>query len=121
MTTQLAGAKVEGLQQQQQQQQQLGKTEQQFHDKSVMKVSAHTAPKGELGQKYLASGIHIGMRLWENERPGAPGSHHGSLPVISSFNLHLNMFANLYQPVYFNLHRGAADHHTRLRMLGVRD
>ncbi len=32
-----------------------------FHDKSVMKVTEKTAPHGELGQKYLASGIHIGM------------------------------------------------------------
>ena len=39
-------------------------------DKSVTKVSAATAPKGEMGQKYLASGIRSAMRLWENEPPG---------------------------------------------------
>ncbi len=69
MTTQIAGTKVGEQELHRQQQQQLGGT-QQFHDKSVMKVSARTAPKGEQGQKYLASGIHIGMRLWENEHPG---------------------------------------------------
>ena len=36
-------------------------------DKSVTKVSATTAPKGAMGQKYLASGIHVAMRLWEDE------------------------------------------------------
>ncbi|MGE0755546.1 MAG: cupin domain-containing protein [Pirellulaceae bacterium] len=38
-------------------------------DKSVTKVSARTAPKGEMGQKYLASGIRVSMRLWEKEPP----------------------------------------------------
>ena len=41
-----------------------------LHDKSVMKVSARTAPKGAMGQKYLASGVHLSMRMWENEQPG---------------------------------------------------
>jgi quercetin dioxygenase-like cupin family protein len=34
-------------------------------DKSITKVSAKTAPHGDMGQKYLASGIGISMRLWE--------------------------------------------------------
>ena len=38
-------------------------------DKSITKVNAAQAPRGELGQKYLASGIHLAMRLWENEEP----------------------------------------------------
>jgi len=38
-------------------------------DKSIMKVSAKTAPRGEMGQKYLAAGVHMGMRLWDNEKP----------------------------------------------------
>ncbi len=41
-----------------------------FADKSVVKVSKAKAPKGNMGQKYLANGIHISMRLWENEMPG---------------------------------------------------
>jgi quercetin dioxygenase-like cupin family protein len=36
-------------------------------DKSVTKVSAATAPRGAMGQKYLASGIRVAMRLWEDE------------------------------------------------------
>jgi len=36
-----------------------------------MKVSCKTAPKGEMGQKYLAAGVHMGMRLWDNEPPAA--------------------------------------------------
>jgi quercetin dioxygenase-like cupin family protein len=38
-------------------------------DTSVKKVNAKYSPTGELGQKYLASGISLGMRLWENEEP----------------------------------------------------
>jgi mannose-6-phosphate isomerase-like protein (cupin superfamily) len=41
-----------------------------MHDTSVTKVNAHYSPKGEMGQRYLASGIHVAMRLWEEERPG---------------------------------------------------
>jgi quercetin dioxygenase-like cupin family protein len=39
-------------------------------DTSVTKVSSQFSPKGEMGQKYLASGIKLGMRLWEDEQPG---------------------------------------------------
>jgi quercetin dioxygenase-like cupin family protein len=39
-------------------------------DKSVQKVSAKTAPKGDNGQRYLAAGVTTSMRLWENEEPG---------------------------------------------------
>jgi mannose-6-phosphate isomerase-like protein (cupin superfamily) len=38
-------------------------------DSSVKKVKSEYSPKGKMGQKYLASGIHVSMRLWENERP----------------------------------------------------
>src|SRR5262249_51211151 len=39
-------------------------------DTSVQKVKSEYSPKGKMGQKYLASGIHVSMRLWENEKPG---------------------------------------------------
>lgn len=39
-------------------------------DKSVKKIDSDYSPKGELGQKYLASGKTVSMRLWENEEPG---------------------------------------------------
>jgi quercetin dioxygenase-like cupin family protein len=41
-------------------------------DSSVTKVQSKYSPKGEMGQKYLASGIHVGMRLWEQEPAGQP-------------------------------------------------
>lgn len=36
-------------------------------DSSVTKVASGSSPRGELGQKYLAAGVHVGMRLWEKE------------------------------------------------------
>lgn len=41
-------------------------------DTSVTKVSSAASPVGELGQKYLASGIHLAMRLWSDEPPAEP-------------------------------------------------
>ncbi|MEB3177507.1 MAG: cupin domain-containing protein [Nostocaceae cyanobacterium] len=38
-------------------------------DTSVKKVDSAYSPKGKLGQKYLASGKSVAMRLWENEPP----------------------------------------------------
>jgi quercetin dioxygenase-like cupin family protein len=38
-------------------------------DTSVQKVMSANSPHGEMGQKYLASGINIAMRLWENQEP----------------------------------------------------
>ena len=41
-------------------------------DTSVTKIDSRFSPKGELGQKYLAAGITLSMRLWEEEPPGEP-------------------------------------------------
>ncbi len=41
-------------------------------DTTVIKVDAAHSPKGEAGQKYLASGKTVSMRLWENEQPNEP-------------------------------------------------
>ncbi len=38
-------------------------------DTSVVKVTTKNAPHGEMGQKYLASGINVSMRMWEKEEP----------------------------------------------------
>lgn len=38
-------------------------------DTSVQKVMSENSPTGEMGQKYLASGVSVAMRLWENEKP----------------------------------------------------
>ncbi len=36
----------------------------------MKKVDSAYSPKGQLGQKYLASGKSVSMRLWEDEQPG---------------------------------------------------
>ncbi len=41
-------------------------------DKNVDKVRDEQAQSGEMGQRYLASGESVSMRLWENEQPGEP-------------------------------------------------
>ncbi|HLI75770.1 MAG TPA: cupin domain-containing protein [Acidobacteriaceae bacterium] len=38
-------------------------------DTSVTKVQSAYSPRGEMGQKYLAAGVKIAMRLWEDEPP----------------------------------------------------
>ena len=38
-------------------------------DTTITKVDSNYSPKGEMGQKYLASGVSLAMRLWENEPP----------------------------------------------------
>jgi quercetin dioxygenase-like cupin family protein len=42
-----------------------------MNDTSVTKVASAFSPKGRLGQKYLAAGVHLSMRLWENDPPSA--------------------------------------------------
>lgn len=39
-------------------------------DTSVTKVQSKHSPRGSMGQKHLAAGIHLAMRLWEKEQPG---------------------------------------------------
>lgn len=41
-------------------------------DTTIHKVSSHFSPVGQMGQKYLASGKSLSMRLWENEQPTEP-------------------------------------------------
>ena len=38
-------------------------------DTSITKVDSANSPHGDMGQKYLASGTTISMRLWVDERP----------------------------------------------------
>ncbi len=40
-----------------------------MNDTTVTKVDSDNSPTGEMGQKYLASGKSVAMRLWENEQP----------------------------------------------------
>jgi quercetin dioxygenase-like cupin family protein len=39
---------------------------------SITKVSDDGNPTGTMGQQYLASGVHLSLRKWENEEPGEP-------------------------------------------------
>jgi quercetin dioxygenase-like cupin family protein len=41
-------------------------------DTTIIKVDSSQSPTGEMGQKYLASGKNIAMRIWENQEPGQP-------------------------------------------------
>ena len=45
-------------------------------DTTVTKVDSDNSPSGEMGQKYLASGKSIAMRLWENEQPNDDKESH---------------------------------------------
>ncbi len=38
-------------------------------DTTVIKVNSAHSPHGALGQKYLASGKNVAMRMWEAEEP----------------------------------------------------
>jgi quercetin dioxygenase-like cupin family protein len=40
-------------------------------DSTVKRGTGGAAPKGDLGQVYLAAGEHVSMRLWNNEPPQA--------------------------------------------------
>ena len=39
-------------------------------DSTVKKIDSHHSPGGSMGQKYLASGKTVSMRLWEDLQPG---------------------------------------------------
>ena len=41
-------------------------------DTTIIKVDSAHSPTGADGEKYLASGKHVAMRMWENEQPGEP-------------------------------------------------
>lgn len=41
-------------------------------DTSVQKLESSHSPHGKMGQKYLASGVTVSLRLWEDEPPGDP-------------------------------------------------
>lgn len=45
-------------------------------DESVKKVSMETAPAGDMGHKYPASGVSVAMRHWEDEPTGPPARVH---------------------------------------------
>ncbi len=46
--------------------------EEKVSEENVDKVRDEQASRGQMGQRYLASGESVSMRLWENEQPGEP-------------------------------------------------
>lgn len=38
-------------------------------DTTIKKIDSAHSPSGEMGQKYLASGVSIAMRLWDTAQP----------------------------------------------------
>lgn len=40
-------------------------------ESSVKKVNLSGSPEGDMGQTYLASGVKMAMRLWEDEAPSS--------------------------------------------------
>jgi mannose-6-phosphate isomerase-like protein (cupin superfamily) len=40
-----------------------------IHDTSVVKLDSARSPRGPMGEKYLASGVRVSMRLWDAEPP----------------------------------------------------
>lgn len=41
-------------------------------DTTVTKIDSTRSPHGDMGQKYLASGVGLAMRLWDGIEPGEP-------------------------------------------------
>ena len=39
-------------------------------DTTVKKIDSAGSPRGEMGQVYLASGVRLGMRLWDAVEAG---------------------------------------------------
>lgn len=45
-------------------------------DTTVTKVDSKFSPKGSMGQRYLASGVKVALRLWNEEAPqGMPSQY----------------------------------------------
>lgn len=45
-------------------------------DTTIKKIDSRHSPTGEMGQKYLASGVSLSMRLWQQEEPGQEKTFH---------------------------------------------
>ena len=40
-----------------------------MNDTTIKKVQSSNSPRTEKGQVFLASGVHLAMRMWDNEQP----------------------------------------------------
>ena len=54
-------------------------------DTTVVKIDLRHSPKGEMGQTYLATGVGLEMRLWEERQPGEPKP--GFLAIMNRMNI----------------------------------
>lgn len=45
-------------------------------DTTVTKIDSAHSPHGEMGQTYLATGVNLAMRLFEDVQPGEPKPEH---------------------------------------------
>lgn len=45
-------------------------------DTTIKKIDSTHSPKGEMGQTYLASGVSLAMRLWQDEQPDQAKAFH---------------------------------------------
>jgi mannose-6-phosphate isomerase-like protein (cupin superfamily) len=43
--------------------------EKSMRDTTITKIDSSFSPRGSMGQRYLASGVRVGLRLWTEERP----------------------------------------------------
>jgi len=41
-------------------------------NESITKIKSTGNPTGKMGQEYLASGVHVSLRMWIDEEPGEP-------------------------------------------------
>ena len=80
-----------------------GRKDRNMPDKSITKVSSEHAPKGRFGQKYLASGIHISMRLWEREQPAEAKPQTARDYETVGFVLEGKAFSNQLRDAWFRL------------------
>ncbi|HSO22304.1 MAG TPA: cupin domain-containing protein [Chondromyces sp.] len=39
-------------------------------DTTLKKIDSTASPRGDMGQTYLATGVRLGMRLWQDVEPG---------------------------------------------------
>ena len=58
---------------------------------SITKVNAKSSPKGSMGQKYLAAGVSMAMRLWER-----PIHRHSFMLEMRRIANRLIRFSKLY-------------------------
>ena len=90
-------------------------------DTTVKKINSTHSPRGAMGQKYLATGTSMSMRLWDGEPAGDPGEPHArdyetvGYVVSGRAELHLEGQTVLLEPGdSWVVPRGATHHYAIL-------